>query len=174
MVPVPLTVEPVMKNASNICLIQIVRLKAYITNHTLAAFICCKNWTNYFFGGCFLRESDPCVSLGSICSRRGKENQLMSEVRTVERIMIPHRDVTHLSLHQWWANTEVPFKQMIIFIKMKALVISSKIIELITAGMRSGKGSCLRSLSLFRRNSQSHLPLIRLVHSSRMTHKNSI
>ena len=32
------------------------------------------------------------VSVLPFCSRRGKENQLMSEVRTVERNMIPHRE----------------------------------------------------------------------------------
>ena len=49
-------------------------------------------------------------------------------------------------------NTNVPFNQMIIIIKMKALVIGSKIIEMIIAGVRWGKGQCLRSLSLFQRN----------------------
>ena len=31
------------------------------------------------------------VSVLPLCSRRGKENQLMSEVRIVERNMTPHR-----------------------------------------------------------------------------------
>ena len=99
MVPVPLTVEPIIKNASNICLIRLVRLKAYITSRTLAAFICCKNWTNHIFRDCFLRESDSCVCLGSFNSRRGKENQLMSEVRTVERNMIPHRAIVSSTVY---------------------------------------------------------------------------
>ena len=40
------------------------------------------------------------VSVLPFCSRRGKENQLMSEVRTVERNMIPHRESWG-----WWFET---------------------------------------------------------------------
>ena len=71
MLPVSLTVKPIMKNTNNICLFQLVRLNAYITSRTLVAFICCKNWTNQLFRCCFLLESDSCVCLGSMLQQAG-------------------------------------------------------------------------------------------------------
>ena len=46
------------------------------------------------------------VSVLPFCSRRGKENQLMSEVRTVERNIIPHRDLCSTRLTLRWRHNE--------------------------------------------------------------------
>ena len=75
-----------MKNTSNICMIQLFRLKAYITSRTLAAFICCKNWTKYLFRGCFLRESESWVCLGSILQQEksGKSTDVVSSHRRTQ------------------------------------------------------------------------------------------
>ena len=75
-----------MKNTSNICLIRLV--PAVLWQHLFVAIIELITISEAAFCANQNRVSvwDP------FCSSRGKENQLMSEVRTVERNMIPKRD----------------------------------------------------------------------------------
>ena len=94
MVPVPLTVEPIMKNTSNICLVRLVRVKAYITSRTgFGSIYLLQEFNELPFSETVFCPNPIRVSVWDpFCNRRGKENQLMSEVRTVEGNMIPHRD----------------------------------------------------------------------------------
>ena len=101
MVPVPFAVEPIMKNNSYISLIRLVDLKAYIISRTMAAFISARIELITFYEAVFCANRIRVSVWDPFCSRRGKENQLMSEVRTVERNMLPHREF----LWRWILNS---------------------------------------------------------------------